>query len=297
MEHVLIVGGSGFIGQALVRSFVARNCRVTVFDIHDGRFEHELVRYYPVDVQGGKLPTLPECHCIINLAGAPISNRFTTEYKKVIWTSRVITTRSLRQWVETQSWQPHTYVGASAVGYYGDRGSEQITEHTRPGNDTLARVCVDWEREHHAFEKLGIPVTILRQGTILGAGGYIAQLLPWFRHGFSVTLGSGANYVPWIALHDLVNIYSAICCQAIPPGIHNAVSLEYTKQSDIVATLGLLTHARFPVSAPVWALRLRFGELADVMTMSQKISYSSELKPYITTSLLEALEIALLRTA
>lgn len=290
MNHILIVGGSGFIGQALVRSFVARDYRVTVFDMIRGRFEHEHVRYHTVDVQSGKLPTLSECHYIINLAGAPINNRFTAEYKKIIWTSRVITTRSLRQWVETQSWQPLLYIGASAVGYYGDHGSEIISENSRPGNDTLARVCVDWEREHHGFEKLGIPVIILRQGAIIGPGGYIAQLLPWYRRGLKIILGSGNNYMPWIGLTDLVHIYTTLFEDKVAQGVYNAVSPEMTQQSHISSVLSSLTRARILIHAPLWMLRLRFGELADVMIMSQKVSPSEVLLKYITTQLSDALE-------
>ncbi len=271
MKHALIVGGSGFIGQALVRTCLSRGYRVSVFDIRIGSTEHEHLRYYPVDVQGGKLPSLPLCDVIINLAGAPINHRFTKEYKKILWSSRIICTRSLRQWVETQSWQPQIYVGASAVGYYGNRGNETLSEQSRPGQGTLARICVDWEREHKAFEKLGIPVATLRQGHVLGAGGFLQEILPWFRRGFRVIIGNGVYYLPWIDLRDLCTLYMSLIEGKIPPGTYNAVATDIMPYTRFSRVLAGLTHARIPLPVPVWALRLRYGELADHMTASQRI--------------------------
>lgn len=291
MKHALIVGGSGFVGQSLVHAFIDAGWRVTVFDTRIGKYEHEFTRYYAVDVTGGKLPTLQPCDVIINLAGATINHRFTPEYKKLIWSSRVISTRSLRQWVETQSWQPGIYIGACATGYYGNRGNEQVSTSTKPADDILGRICIDWEREHNGFTKIGIPVSILRQGHVLGHGGLIAELLPWYRYGLRLTLGQGDQFVPWIDMRDLVTLYISLATGQIAPGTYNAVSSTQIRFSDLARTLGRLTHAGIPLVVPLWALRLRLGECAEYMIASQRVQFSDALLPHIThTNLSETLE-------
>lgn len=281
MKHVLVVGGSGFVGQMLVRAFVSIDWRVSVFDIRTGVFDHENVRYYPVDVQSGKLPTLPLCDAVINLAGATINHRLTAEYKKLIWSSRVISTRSLRQWLENQSWQPSVYIGASATGYYGNRNNEMLSANNKPGDDILARICIDWEREHRAFEKLSIPTIILRQGHVLGNGGLLSTLLPWFQRKITVTLGSGNYYMPWIDIRDLVTIYVTAAQGMIEPGIYAATSPNHILCKDMNRILALLTGAIIPFSVPVWLLRIFYGELADQLVASQRVQTSEKLLPYL----------------
>jgi uncharacterized protein len=281
MIHVLVAGGSGFIGQAVVQSLISKGFQVTVFDVVTGPLHHENLRYYELDVRSGKLPTLSPCHAIINLAGASINHKLDDEYKKLIWSTRVISTRSLRQWVESQPWQPAIYIGASAVGFYGSRGSEVLTELSRSGSDFLAQTCIDWEREHTAFSKIGIDTVIFRQGHVMGQKGFLAEILPWYKRGFRLVLGSGAQYISWIDIRDLTGLYVRTVQGQLEAGIYNAVSNESYTFSALSRIIASYTRARFPLRVPEWIMSIRFGELAQFLLSSQNIVSSEKIRPFI----------------
>jgi uncharacterized protein (TIGR01777 family) len=208
---------------------------------------------------------------VVNLAGEPIAQRWTEDAKKRIHDSRVEGTGRLVNELAKLSRRPAVLVSASAIGYYGSRGDQILTEASNPGADFLARVVVDWEEASQAAESLGIRVVRLRLGMVLGEGGALAKLLPPFRLGVGGRLGSGHQWMAWIHLEDAVNLilfalsYSAIRGAVNATAPHPVTNREFT---DRLATV-LHRPAMFPV--PAFALKLAMGEMAGVVLGSQRV--------------------------
>lgn len=267
--HYIIVGGAGFIGSEISRDFLKRGYRVTVMDLVSSRVEG--VESIVTDFK--KPPasiSVDGAVSIINLAGKSIFGRFTIQHKNDIYSSRIDTTQALYDWCVDNKISVHSYVGASAVGYYGSRPGFLIDEATEAGSTFLSQVCVDWEAAHQKFSELGARVVILRQGHVLGKGGLLGVLAPLFKIGLGGTLGNGRQFMPWIAMSDLVNIYRS--ASSFDAGVYNAVSnLPITNKE---FSRALAKHFGMPLlfTIPLWALRLRFSSFADEMVVDQKIS-------------------------
>lgn len=208
---------------------------------------------------------------VVNLAGEPVSQRWNEASKRRIYDSRVEGTRRLVNTLSTQSARPRVLVSASAVGYYGSRGDQILSEASTPGSDFLASVVVDWEEAAQLAESSGIRVVRLRFGVILGHGGALAKLLPPFRFGFGGRLASGHQWMAWIHLEDAVNLilfalgYPAIRGAVNATAPHPVTNQEFT---DRLAT-ALHRPAIFPV--PAVALKLIFGEMSEVLLASQRV--------------------------
>jgi len=214
---------------------------------------------------------LASADAIVNLAGEPIDQRWTEAAKKRIYDSRVDGTRRLVKALVTQSRRPPVLVSASAVGYYGSRGDQTLTESSSPGSDFLARVVVDWEDAAQSAESLGVRVIRLRLGMVLGHGGALAKLLTPFRLGVGGRLASGRQWMSWIHIDDAVNlILFAISYSAIK-GAVNATAPQPVTNQEFTDRLAAVLHrpAIFPV--PGFALKLLFGEMSEVLLASQRV--------------------------
>jgi uncharacterized protein len=216
----------------------------------------------------------PTCHAVINLAGEPIAQRWTDAAKKRIYDSRVEGTRRLVNALSTQSHRPRVLVCASAVGLYGSRGDEILTENSPPGSGFLPRLVTDWEQAGQTAEALGIRVVNLRFGMVLGPGGALAKLLPPFRLGAGGRLGSGRQWMSWIHIDDVVGlILFAMENAAGAPlsGAVNATAPYPVTNDEFTRRLAAALHrpAMFPV--PAFALKLLFGEMSEVLLDSQRV--------------------------
>jgi uncharacterized protein (TIGR01777 family) len=194
---------------------------------------------------------------VLHLAGEPLTGgRWTREKMNRIRTSRAVGTRNLVLGI--QAARPQVLVSASAVGYYGDRGEEELTEASEPGKDFLSRVCVEWEGEARAS---GIRTVLLRTGTVLGPGGALEKMLGPFRLGLGGKLGSGRQWMSWIHRDDLIDLYLSGPVLAVAP---NPVRND-TFTHLLARTLGRPALLR----VPKWALRLAYGKVASVLLSSQ----------------------------
>lgn len=260
---IAVAGASGFIGGALVPFLTAQ-----------GHTVHRLVRR-PVagaaeiawnpssgEVEWEKLDGV---ETIINLAGANLSQgRWTRERKEEILRSRVESTRTLVAIMTRMNHRPRVFVSASAVGYYGNRGEEEVTESSAAGEGFLAGVCRAWEDEARGAEVVGIRTVLLRTGLVLGrGGGALAKMLPLFQAGLGGRLGNGRQWMSWIALGDLVRVALLVLDVAHLNGPLNAVAPHPIRNSEftraLASAVGRWTFA--PMPAP--ALRALFGEMAD----------------------------------
>lgn len=255
--RIAITGAGGFVGQQL--AVVARGRGHDVVQIRrgpQGDRQWDPMRE-PAPLEG--------VDAVIHLAGEPLTGgRWTREKMSRIRASRAVGTRNLVLGIRAAS--PRVLVSASAVGYYGDRDEEELTEASAPGSDFLARVCTDWEGEARAS---GIRTAILRTGTVLGPGGALAKMLGPFRAGVGGKLGSGRQWMSWIHRSDLVDLYlhavlhphvSGPIIAAAPNPVRNETFTRLLAQS-------LERAALFRV--PRWALRLAYGKVASVLLASQ----------------------------
>jgi len=251
--NIAISGASGFIGRHLVKSLALA-----------GHSLRALSRHAPAE-------SLREADVIIHLAGEPVAQRWTAAAKQRIRDSRVVGTHNLVETLATLPRRPEALICASAIGYYGSRGDEILTESSAPGSGFLPEVCVAWEREAQAAEALGIRVVRVRTGVVLAAGGgALARMLPPFRMGVGGRLGSGRQWMSWIHLDDLAALFQ-FAVEGQVRGPLNAVAPEPVTNSDFTHELARVVRrpAVFPV--PEFALRLLFGEMADVLLASQRV--------------------------
>jgi uncharacterized protein (TIGR01777 family) len=252
---ISISGASGFIGRHLMKSLAQA-----------GHSLRALSRHAP------PAESLREADAIIHLAGEPVAQRWTAAAKQRILDSRVVGTRNLVEALGRLTRRPETLICASAIGYYGSRGDEVLTESSAPGSGFLPEVCVAWEREAQAAEAFGIRVVRVRTGVVLDAnGGALVRMLPPFRMGLGGRLGSGRQWMSWIHLEDLAALFQ-FAVESQVRGPLNAVAPNPVTNSDFTRELAhaLRRPAVFPV--PEFALKMLFGEMADVLLASQRVA-------------------------
>ncbi len=260
--NVLISGSSGLIGGTLARRWVAR-----------GDVVRRLVRGSsgPPDVRwdpsGGEIDRtgLEGAEVVVHLAGEPLANgRWTPAKKSRIVSSRVEGTRVLAESLAAMAERPRVLLSASAIGYYGSRGDELLTEASTPGTGFLAEVCRRWEEATLTAEAAGIRVVHLRIGVVLDpSGGALKTMLPAFRMGMGGRLGNGSQWLSWIALEDVVGAIELAIERDEIRGPLNIVAPEPVTNSEFTSTLARAIHrpAFLPVPAPL--LRLAIGGMAD----------------------------------
>jgi hypothetical protein len=214
---------------------------------------------------------VPACDAMVNLAGEPIAQRWTRAAKKRIYDSRVEGTRRLVQALSVQSQRPRVLVCASAVGFYGSRGDEILTEKSSPGNGFLPHVVTDWEASAQAAEALGIRVISLRFGMVLGRGGALAKLLPLFRLGIGGRLGSGRQWMSWIHIDDVVSLILLAMENAALRGAVNATAPHPVTNDEFTRRLAGALHRPAIFPAPAFALKLALGEMSEVLLDSQRV--------------------------
>ncbi len=270
--RALVTGATGFIGRKLV-------ARIEQPVVLSRRLEFAKrlfpgAQVYTWEPEAGPPPaaSLEGVEAIFNLTGESVAGgRWSKPRKERIRQSRVEGTRNLIRAIEAQTRRPRALVSASAVGYYGSRGDEVLTEAAKPGNDFLAEVCAAWEAEANRATTLGVRVVTMRIGLVLGKnGGALERMLPPFKLGLGGRLGSGRHWVPWIHIDDLVELFLFAGRFKIS-GAVNAVAPNPVTNREFTRALGEALHrpAIFPV--PEFALRLLFGELASVLLASQRV--------------------------
>jgi uncharacterized protein (TIGR01777 family) len=251
---VAITGASGFIGTRLVR-----------------RLEGHEVRTISRRA-GNAAEAVNGADAVVNLAGEPVSQRWNADVKQRIRESRVGTTRGVVEAIEAAKKRPSVLVSASAIGYYGSRGDEVLTEQSAPGSGFLAEVCVGWEHAAQAAARLGVRVVLLRIGVVLGpGGGMLKPVLALFKAGVGGRLGSGNQWMSWIHLDDIVDMIVFAMQDSHVNGPVNSVGPEPVRNSEFTVALARAVHRPAVLPVPLFALKLRFGEMANVIVQSQRV--------------------------
>lgn len=244
---IAVTGASGFIGKRVMEKFGS--------DAH------------AVSLRG-QLDGIAGANAVVHLAGEPVSQRWTKEVRERIRSSRVEGTRKLVDAMRKAP--PRVFVSASAVGYYGSRGDEVLTESSGPGDDFLSDVCLEWEREAHKAEEFGVRVICLRNGLVLGHGGGLDKMMAPFKLGAGGKIGDGEQWMAWIHLEDVVGLVGFAISNSNVEGAVNATAPNPVRNREFTKELAGVLHRPAILTVPKFALHVLYGDMAQIVYASQR---------------------------
>ena len=262
--RIVVSGGTGFLGRRLVERLQAEHEVIVL--TRRPRTAGE-VQWSPGTSDRRWMETVRTAHAVVNLAGESIAGgRWTAARKKKIVDSRITATRAIVEAIKSAT-HPLVLINASAIGFYGDRGDEPMTEQSSPGDDFLARLCTAWEAEALTVADR-CRVVLLRSGMVLAKdGGALPQLALPFRLFVGGPVGSGRQYLSWVHLDDWVELARWALTSDTVAGPLNLTAPEPVTNGEFARTLGRALRRPAIMPAPAFALRLLLGEMADAMVL------------------------------
>ena len=259
-KHWLVTGGSGFVGQAFIRSRLALGDRVSSLTRKD--LSRQSTLHPNVTWVNGWDQLGDDITHVLNLAGEGIADkRWTDRRKQALLDSRVALTESLVEWMRGQSIE--RFISASAVGFYGP-SAQTLDESASAGKGFAADLCSQWEA---AALCATAPTAIVRLGVVLGPGGFMDRMRPLFKVGLGGPIGDGAHALPWIHRDDVVRLFNHIADQQLQ-GIFNAVAPDAITQGQFAKAMGRAVKRPAFLPTPGFALRLGFGQMAEELLLS-----------------------------
>lgn len=268
---ILVSGSHGLVGKALTSSLTEDGHEVVPLVRREHAFGSPEVEWYP---DQGRIDAshLEGIDAVVHLAGDNIAaGRWTKEKKRIIRESRVQGTSLLSDTLASLSRPPLVFISASAIGFYGNRGDESLTEQSAPGHDFLAKVCLDWEAAAKSAVEKGIRTVHTRFGVILDAReGALAKMLPPFRASLGGKVGGGKQWMSWIALDDVVGGLKFLLADKSIAGPVNLVTPNPVTNAEFTSTLGRVLSRPTIFPMPAFAARLAFGEMADALLLSSQ---------------------------
>ena len=278
---ILITGATGLIGHEVGKALVREGHTVTIISRNKAKAQTEIP--FPCDVIEGDLlqrpivdPRLREIEGVLHLLGENVGEaRWTQDKKKKILDSRVLGTRNLiASLKQSEAVRLQVFISASAIGFYGDRGDEVLTEESIPGQDFLSGVCTQWESEATAARKCfpDLRIAILRLGVVLSPfGGALTKMLTPFRLGLGACLGNGEQWLSWIDLADVAGIVTWVLRNPQTSGILNAVSPMQVRNREFSKFLAAAFQKGLAPSLPKFALKIILGEMSGLLLGSQRV--------------------------
>jgi uncharacterized protein (TIGR01777 family) len=280
--RVAVTGASGLIGPRLVAGLHAHGWQVTALSRDPERARAKLagpaaqpleaVAWDPLR-EPAPAEALAGRDAVVHLAGEPIAQRWTAPAKRAIRESRVVGTRNLIEGLRAlPDSRPRALVSSSAIGYYGPHGEEPLDEEAPVGRDFLAQVCAEWEAEAQAAADLGVRVVQVRTGIVLDrGGGALAQMLTPFRLGVGGPVAGGKQFISWIHPEDLVGLMVAALEDESWRGAVNATAPSPVTNGEFSKALGRALHRPALLPVPELALRLLYGEMAEIVTTGARV--------------------------
>ncbi len=267
--HILITGGSGFIGRALCPQLTQAGHELSVLTRDPAKAAAVLDGVHLIE----RLAQAGRVDAVINLAGEPLAEgRWTAQRKQAFRDSRIGTTTALLQWIEAQAQRPRVLVSGSAIGYYGPRDDTPLDESSSTGADFAAQLCRDWENEALKAESLGLRVCLLRTGVVLGRdGGALAKMLPPFKLGAGGPMGDGRQWMSWVHRDDLVRLIQWLLEQEMAHGPYNGTAPQPVTNRVFARTLAGVLQRPGLVTTPAFALKLMFGEMSKLLLTGQRV--------------------------
>ena len=269
----IISGGTGFIGRHVVNRLLKDSHYVGVWSRKPGLDHRTAVATHSWDPLAADPPleSLNGMDCVIHLAGEQVAQRWTPEVKRRIHDSRVLGTQRIVDTIERVRHKPKIFICASAIGIYGDRGNEHLTETSVPGTDFLAEVCRAWEAEADRARRYGMRVVKIRIGVALGKdGGMLKKVVPAFRAFVGGKFGSGKQWMPWVHVDDVAEVF-AYAVQNDISGVWNATAPNSVRNAEFAKELAHVVGRPALGIMPGAALRIAFGEFAQNMLFSAKV--------------------------
>ena len=270
---VLITGGSGFVGSNLARLLLGEGHQVKALGRSEPaqQFDTPSYQFIAADTtqKGPWQDELADADAVVNLAGASIFKRWTSDYKKMIYDSRVLTTQNVVD--ALPSGKDVILCSASGVGFYGSRGDDVLTEDKPAGSDFLAGVSIDWEKEALQADAKGARTAVMRFGVILGpGGGAMAKLVPAFKMFVGGPLGDGNQWFPWLHLDDLMAAILYVLEHSEISGPLNFCAPNPVRNRELAKAMGAVLNRPSFMPAPAFMIRLAMGEFGDVFLGSQR---------------------------
>ncbi len=282
--RLILAGGTGFVGSALHETLTRNDHEVLIltrqaFKENAPGTRTRYLHWNPPN-PGKWEQEFEGVDGMINLAGEPIiGKRWSPQQKRKVIESRISATRAIVEAIRKSKRRPQVLINASAVGYYGPHGDEEVTEDSPVGNDFLARTCQEWEAEAMKAESLGVRVVRIRIGIVLEKkGGALAKMLPPFQLGLGGPLGSGRQWMSWIHLDDLTELIGFALEKKTVQGPLNATAPAPVTMKEFSRSLGKALHrpAFFPV--PETLVKILLGEMSDVLLKGQRVMPKKSLK-------------------
>jgi len=265
---ILITGANGMIGRPLRKSLERKGHDLLLASRREPRNENEI--QWSVEARFSEPDRLEALDAVIHLAGENISGglRWSEEKKRAIRDSRVLGTRSVVDAMADLRQKPKVFISGSAIGFYGDRGAEELTEASASGATFLADVCKAWEAESRRAEDLGIRTVMLRTGIVLSKdGGALGTMLTPFKLGVGGVIGSGKQYMSWISMDDEIGIIEFALENDDIRGAINAVAPNPVTNEQFTKTLGSVLYRPTLLPLPQLAVSLVFGEMGDALLL------------------------------
>jgi uncharacterized protein (TIGR01777 family) len=274
--RVTVTGATGLLGPGLVAALQQRGAEVTVLSRDPDRARERLGDVHAVgwDLMSEAAPAeaLTGRNAVFHLAGEPVAQRWSGQTKRAIRESRVLGTGNLLAGIGAASERPAVLVSSSAIGYYGPHGEEPLDEEAPPAGGFLARVCVEWEAEAARAAELGVRVVLVRTGVVLDAsGGALAKMLPPFRLGVGGPVAGGGQYMSWIHTEDLLGLMLAAMDDERWSGPINATAPEPVTNAEFSSELGRVLGRPVFLAVPGLALRMLYGEMAEIVTTGARV--------------------------
>ncbi|RXQ89066.1 TIGR01777 family protein [Ancylomarina salipaludis] len=286
MVQVLISGGTGLVGKALCNKLQAKAYDVAILSRHKNTNSPYKCFYWNPNEDKIDSEAIASSDYIIHLAGANIAEkRWTPQRKKIILESRIQSAKLIFDEVQKQQKNLKAFISASAVGYYGSITSEQIfSEGDKAANDFLGRTCQQWEEAANQFNELGIRTTILRTGLVLNKqGGALSKMIIPVKLGLASALGNGKQYLPWIHIDDLCEIYIKAIEDNTMKGAYNAVAPEHQTNLSFTQTLAQVLKKPFWFpNIPTFLIKSLLGEMSELLLTGSRISASKLLSTGFT---------------
>jgi uncharacterized protein (TIGR01777 family) len=276
-KNVLLTGGSGFVGKHLTEVLIANGFSVSVLSRSD-RKNTPLITYYKWDLKSNFIEeeAVLKADYIIHLAGEGIvETRWTEKRKKAILESRTKPIELIYSVLKNNNKILDAFVSSSAVGIYGASTSQEIcSEETPPANDFLGMTCQKWENAVDTIDSLGIRTVIIRTGIVLGKDeGFLKKITPSFKAGFGAVIGSGKQYIPWIHIEDLCQIYAKALTDLEMNGAYNAAITDNTTNAKLSRILAQLYGYKIWLpKIPAFVIKLILGEMSIAVLEGKRIS-------------------------
>jgi uncharacterized protein len=266
---ITVTGASGRIGAGLVAALRERGDEVTTLSRNPS--SPGALRWLP-DQEPAPADALSGRDAVIHLAGEDVAQRWSDDAKQRIRSSRELGTRHLVAGIEAAEPRPRVLVSASAVGYYGPHGDEQLDEQSPAGDDYLADICVIWEREAQRAADLGVRVVCMRTGVVLDqGGGALEKMLPFFKLGAGGPVAGGDQYISWVHVDDVIGLYLAALDGEDWKGPVNVTAPQPVTNKAFSKALGRALHRPAIAPVPAFAVRILYGQMSEIVTNGQRV--------------------------